>query len=316
MSTFPAIPRMLTSGWAWAAIGGVLLGSGCKDEAAEALMTCAGGNVEACYRDGMAATSAARPQFGEARKSFSTACLGGNAPTSKAHHGPSCFELAQLVRDARGGPKDLVRAADLFGIACKEGVARACVDHGLALYNGDGVKENAARAVELFTPACTAEPNDATACKALGDAFAAGKGVEKKDEDRALELYQMACKTQNAEACVAAGNLMQASRSGNRKAEAAANYLLGCELDARTGCFELAQLHESGKWDGASFDEASKYYQKTCNIDPTRGCYEAAELMHSNKVNAREGEIEYLYNLACEHGKSQACDKRNIERGE
>ena len=37
-------------------------------------------------------------------------------------------------------------------------------------------------------------------------------------------------------------------------------------------------------------------------------------LLRTGKVKAREGEIEYLYNLACEYGSADACAKRQIAR--
>jgi hypothetical protein len=36
--------------------------------------------------------------------------------------------------------------------------------------------------------------------------------------------------------------------------------------------------------------------------------------MESGRVAAREGEIESLYNIACEHGQTAACAKRSLDR--
>ena len=68
---------------------------GCDNSAAEALMTCEGGNWEACYKDGMSAASAARPKYSEARKSFSSACM-------NAHHPKACI-LPDVFHLYRGG---------------------------------------------------------------------------------------------------------------------------------------------------------------------------------------------------------------------
>jgi len=280
----------------------------CTDEAAEALLTCDGGNMEACYNDGMAAIRPPRPQFGDARQSFSKACM--------THHAESCYQLAKLVRNAKGGPKDLVRAVDLYGIACEEWkVPDACVDLGLALYDGEGTREDPERSVQLLKKACNLEEPIWRACARLADAYAEGKGVDKKDEDKAEELYAKSCDAKFAKACVAAGRRHLESRRKDDIIAAAKYFGKACEIDARKGCFELAKMHEDGKWDDATDKAASEFYQKTCNIDPPRGCYEAAELMAAGKVEAREGEIEYLYNLACEHGHTEACSKRQIDLG-
>ena len=279
---------------------------GCNDEAAEALKTCNGGNMEACYRDGLSQIAPPRPSYGDARQSFSKACM--------THHAPSCFELAKLVRDATGGPQYLHRAGELFGIACEKWqVPEACVDLALALYDGSGTREDPERAVQLLNKACTLDEPIMRACATLGDASADGKGVDRKDIKQSTELYDKACDASYAPACVKAGARLIDSRSRKDIPEAARHFERACSLDARLGCYELAVLHAEGKWPEANDAAASEYFQKTCNIDPTRGCYEAAKLMEEGKVKAREGEIEYLYNLACEYGSADACAKRQID---
>ncbi len=301
--------------------------AGCTDSAAELLLTCEGGNTEACYADALAALDAARPDHTTARKLLSKACMpvytGRGKP--KESHPRACHALGVMVRDGKGGPRDLPRAAELFEIACRDEVADACVDLGQAVYDppeAAEVEAEPARAVELFFNACNAvDPGDADpsgltlarSCDALGRAYEEGKGVEngKKDAERAKELYVKACDAKHASGCVNAGRL--AARQGRKGLEEAATlFERGCKLDARYGCFELAELHEEKKLADASPDKAAEFYQKTCNIDPTRGCYEAAQLMEKGLVEERGGAIESLYNLACEHGNAEACARRNL----
>ncbi|MEQ1507432.1 MAG: tetratricopeptide repeat protein [Myxococcota bacterium] len=313
---------------------------GCDNSAAEALRTCEGGNTEACYNDGMAAASAARPRFGDARKAFAAACRpsvgmpGAGSAVSK-HRPKACNELAILVRDAKGGPKDLPRAIELFEISCKDGMDQACVDLGALLYNDDPERvAESARAVVLFESACakvdplSAPPpaegvtGDAAAvplaesCDALGHAYQDGIGVEppQKDEDKAAALYAKACDARYARGCVSAGALaVQSKQKPKEKVqEAAVLFERACKLDARQGCFELAELHANKAWPDASDAIAAEFYQKTCNMDPTRGCFEAGALMEEGRVQAREGEIASLYNLACEHGHTLACARRAL----
>ncbi|MCB9687586.1 MAG: sel1 repeat family protein [Alphaproteobacteria bacterium] len=293
--------------------------SGCDNSAAEALLTCAGGNMEACYKEGVSASNAARPRYDEARRAFSSACM-------NIHHAQSCMELGRLVRDAKGGPRDLHRASELFEIACKGDLPVACVEQGLLLYKDkDGLKAQPERAAVLFSGACekvdaASTPEDgahplASACDALGTAYREGIGVEppKSDPEKAAQLYLRACDAKFAQGCVNGGNLAAESKKKEDVANAAELYERACKLDARQGCFELATLHEQKAWPGADDQQAAVYFQKTCSIDPTRGCYEAGLLMETERVQAREGEIEYLYNLACEHGNSAACAKRNLQ---
>jgi TPR repeat protein len=321
--------------WVWGALA--LWGQvGCDNEAAEALRTCAGGNTEACFNDGMAALHAAQPRFTDARKAFSAACrpsvgLPGAGSAVSQHRPKACHELAQLLRDAKGGPRDEPRAIDMFEIACKDGIDRACVDLAMLLYDVEPDKaQQAVRAVVLFTDACAkVDPNapltpeeEATkkpspvplsdACDALGHAYEAGVGVEppRKDEEKANSLYLKACDARYAPGCVSAGALEVAKRGKDHVQKAAELYERACRLDARQGCFELAELHAKKAWPAAEDKLAVAFYKKTCNIDPTRGCFEAGALMEEGRVEAREGEIESLYNLACEHGDAVACARR------
>jgi TPR repeat protein len=125
-------------------------------------------------------------------------------------------------------------------------------------------------------------------------------------------MYRKGCDARYAPSCASAGDLLASTRS--TMAEATELYKQACRLDARHGCFELAQLHEQSRFAGADIELAVDFYRKTCNIDPTRGCYEAAVLLEQRKVLPREGEVESLYNLACEYGHQQACTKRSPGR--
>lgn len=302
---------------------------GCFDSS-DILATCQGGDVTACYNDGVAKVRAPRPMYSDARKDFVQACMPtytkGSRP--KDNHPGGCYELGKLVRDAKGGPKDLPRAVEMFQIACRAGIGDACIDLGMLVYDPDdgaGISADPARAVEFFFNACNEvgvqeltdpgkpDPN-ARACAALGRAYVDGQGVEnnRPDPKRAIEMYRKACDAQFAAGCASAGDLLATSRS--TVVEATELYQTACKLDARHGCFELAELHERSRFPGADIELAVDNYRKTCNIDPTRGCYEAAVLLEQRKVLPREGEVESLYNLACEYGHQEACTKRSPGR--
>lgn len=300
---------------------------GCTDTV-DSLTTCEGGNTEACYTDGLAKANAPRPLFSDARKDFAQACMprytGSARP--KDNHPAACHELGKLVRDAKGGPKDLPRAREMFGLACRGGVQEACIDLGVLVYDpprDSEVKPEPGRAVEFFFNACNevdlhtlpqgqVHPY-ARACSALGRAYADGRGVEgnRRDVKRALTMLEKGCDAKYAPACAEAGGQLA---KGGKLTEAVEMYQRGCRLDARHGCFELAQLHERGRFKEAKIELAVDFYRKTCNIDPTRGCFEAGVLLEQGKVLPREGEIESLFNLACEYGHTQACTKRNPGR--
>ncbi|MEZ4238676.1 MAG: tetratricopeptide repeat protein [Myxococcota bacterium] len=310
----------------------LLLIAGCDSGAAERLRTCAGGNTRACYDDGVAAMSAAKPRFSDARKAFASACrpsvTARGAESSVSKHVPeACNELATLVRDAKGGPKDVPRAIDLFGIACKDGIGEACLDLAELLYTDDPeLADDAVRAVVLFGQACDkVDTNNlpkqgpaplGESCVSLGQAYESGIGVEppRKDIVKAEELYRKGCAARIPEGCVHIGDVLVATHQRTKIEEAAGFYEQACELNPRFGCMELARLHEKKAWPGADDELAGTFYKKACAIDASQGCFEAAQLMEEGRVANKEGEIDSLYNQACEHGHSMACSRRSLRR--
>jgi uncharacterized protein len=269
-----------------------------------------GDDNDACFELGMAAYNRPLPDVNGARRLFSKAC--------NVHHAQSCNGLAEMVRDAKGGPRDPKRAAELFDIACRGEITTACVNLGLALYSGDGVRKDEVRAVGLFKTTCGAEPIQPEACSALGIAYEEGLGVDGMDLDIAERLQRKACDEDHPLGCVRVGMLYRA-RSASTASKKIENMTIAvdflnkaCRLDASSGCFELAEMHRDKLAPEPSDSKAALFFQKVCQVDPTRGCFEAAKLMESGRVRARENEIESLYNLACEHGRTEACSKRSL----
>ena len=265
---------------------------------------------DSCFQIAEGALAQTRPNIDKARSFYAKGC--------QVHHPNSCQALALMVRDGKGGPRDLKRAADLFGVACEKGdLQKSCTELALAMFDGSGKKQDQEGAVALFEQACGHETDpQAKACAAWGLAFMLGKGVERKDDDRAIELLTKSCEMDYAPGCVSLADLYIKRRRGSTKENreiAAETYERACTLDKHHGCYELAVMHDEDKAPNSSAEKAAIYYQMTCSVDPTRGCYEAAELMASDRVTARAGEIESLYNVACEHGHGEACAKRVTE---
>lgn len=295
-----------------------------------ALLNCEGGNSRACYDEGVAAANAAKPNYDAARTSFNAACrpsrVQGGAGLGE-HIPEACSELAALVRDAKGGPRDMPRATELFEIACKDGLDRACVDLAALLYSTEPARtEDAVRAVVFFDQACrkvdlTNLPSEgahplADACDGLGRAYEDGVGVVPpgKDLEKAARDFDLACRAKYAPGCVSAGKLAAASGKKPDLELASTLYDQACHLDPRQGCFELAELHAKKELAESKDQTAVENYKRTCAIDPTRGCYEAAAMMEEGRVKAGEGEIASLYNQACEHGHSDACARRAMQK--
>ncbi|MEZ4318521.1 MAG: tetratricopeptide repeat protein [Myxococcota bacterium] len=270
-------------------------------------VSCKRGDPEACFKLGTKELNAPQPDYADARKLFSNGCA--------VHHAPSCNALGTLVRDARGGPKDMVRARDLFQTSCENGLNVGCVHFADVLASNRDVEGNLEKAVELYTKACEDESSIPKACTSLGEMTLVGDGIEKKDEERAEALFDKACKAEYAPACVQQAGVLLEKR-GNR-ADTEANlqtatelYDKACTIDANFGCFELAVLHHEKKAPDATMEQAGHYYERVCSMDHSRGCFELAELMAAEEVPSRPGQKEALYTRACESGNSEACALR------
>nr|MBA2321991.1 sel1 repeat family protein [Deltaproteobacteria bacterium] len=154
----------------------------------------------------------------------------------------------------------------------------------------------------------------ALACSRLARAWVEGVGVEKKDEVQARALHDKACALGDPQACVDYGNWLVGMRKKDDVITGAGYLEKACTADARFGCYELATLHAQSKTlPDASPVRAAFFYERACNIDPTHGCFEAAELMEAGKIPARPEQIQSLYNVACEHGNSEACSRRSAD---
>ena len=74
--------------------------------------------------------------------------------------------------------------------ACDSGNMRGCHNLGVMYTNGDGVKKDFGKAVQLFKKAC--DGGNMLGCTNLGSMYANGDGVEK-DFSKAAELFKKAC---------------------------------------------------------------------------------------------------------------------------
>jgi TPR repeat protein len=143
---------------------------------------------------------------------------------------PACSNLALLLRDARGAPKDLDEAAKVAKKACDGGnapgclhlglvkdaandftgataayeracglkVFHGCTNHAVNLLKGVGVKKDEKRAMAMLEKTCGESVKKGTqypslrACLVLGQLYEGGALVPK-DKDAAKRLYKLAC---------------------------------------------------------------------------------------------------------------------------
>jgi len=115
-----------------------------------------------------------------------------------------CVWLGSAIFENR--PDDLNQAGDAFAAACDDDIASACQALGRFRVSGMAGSEDPREGVRLYQSAC--ENGDVFGCYYLGQAAAAGLGMDEPDPARARELLGWACEqAQLPHACTSLAEL-------------------------------------------------------------------------------------------------------------
>jgi TPR repeat protein len=268
-----------------------------RDHAEVAERACTLGVAEGC-------TELGRLQQGDASRSlFQRACELGDGEGC-ARHALSTLLGEGVLRDEATGRAELQDACDKYPRA-------AC---GLAAI---GLGEDARRRgaspedewIALFAQrGCDA--GDGLACRLLGDAFQAGRGVSQ-DSGKAFELYARACEAGNGTACANEGVLsLQPGAEGAGDATHADDlFSRGCALGSSEACRLL--VVETLQHRGGVKDDAAQraLFRQACERGAGVGClalYDA--LRHQPREASAPLELPGLLKRACRFGEAQACE--------
>ena len=66
----------------------------------------------------------------------------------------SCYNLGVSYHDGQGVKQDYKKAVELFFKACEADYVKGCYNLGGSYYNGQGVKQDRNKASELYAKAC------------------------------------------------------------------------------------------------------------------------------------------------------------------
>jgi uncharacterized protein len=171
----------------------------------------------------------------------------------------ACFREGWLQWSRRGGPKS-ARALELFTAACTAGSGRACADEALQLM------EDPERGGDSVAPAeRSCGLGDGGGCADLAFLYATGKFV-KKDDHRATVLYGKACDLGDPQGCYNVGLMADEGRGGAKDAaRALSKYEEACILGSSTGCTNLGFLYEHGRGVKTDAARAVDLYRQGCD---------------------------------------------------
>lgn len=213
------------------------------------LLECAGGDVDACARGGLAAW---RNEDRDAETAFThLGCDGGHAPSctraalllakrdpeaslelrwravtmSAASCGESDLGCAEVIAEMRKSSftlteRDPARVAELLEPACGERDPHACEMRARALErlcrrgcrpaHRDAALEARARAIEGFEAGCAGQPID---CLRLASIYEWGTGGAPRRRDRAIAIVERSCAAGHEFSCLRLAQLLVRGRA-------------------------------------------------------------------------------------------------------
>ena len=190
-----------------------------------------------------------------------------------------CVLLAMSYEDGDGVAQDAGKAVALYQKACDAGEASGCNNLAVMYKRGHGIPANAAKAAVFRGKAC--DRGELGNCEILARAYEAGDGVAR-DFSKAAALYQKVCDGGSDgtydHACFALGQLYERGGAGITKdvARAISLYQRTCDGRDSDGCTALGILYTQGpKKDEAT---AAKLFRKACDNFAMAACYNLGQL--------------------------------------
>ncbi|SFP31151.1 tetratricopeptide repeat protein [Qipengyuania nanhaisediminis] len=269
--------------------------------------SCFDGNQNACLSAGrIFARLSGEERAIKAREMFAQGCDLGNAQ--------ACHLLVPMLLEGRGGPQELVIAAQISGILCEAGSGQGCswqanVLARVATLGGkiDPAKLTVAR--KLYLQACDMGAMDA--CGQAGALLATGTGGPS-DPKSGYTLLERACAAEQWQACANIGVMARDGLAHDADEASARRYLkMACDGKIATACNDLGimwmQLADRGE--GESWREpALGAFTAACDGLDGAGCSNAARQLREGRGVPQN--LEGAYDLAlkgCNHKSGGAC---------
>lgn len=196
---------------------------------------CGVGMWQACHEYGVWLLELAIPlrDASRAAQLFMDACISGL--------GHSCAASGDLFILGDGVVRDGSSAALWYELGCDFGDWESCYRAGIGYEIGSGVAEDLSAANMFFKMSCEGEYG--AACTRLGWMHIRGTAGEKKDQERAAELFQLGCDFGDGEGCFESGlNLQGLSKKERDEEEIERIFVAGCEAQSPSACLAAGHL--------------------------------------------------------------------------
>jgi uncharacterized protein len=180
----------------------------------------------------------------------------------------------EMYYKGAGVPKDILRAANLFGKVCERGSATGCDSlHGIYEFSLESLGQEVEDRSELLEKDC--DGGDADACSELGLGYSEWAG--HPDPGRAAKFQREGCDGADANACLYIGSDYQNGDGGLRKNydQAVEFYKKACDDGRSEACAFLGFAYERDKM-GLPKDpgRAAEFLKKGCDGGDGPSCRE------------------------------------------
>ncbi len=174
----------------------------------------------------------------------------------------SCFRLGDLFRDGKGGPKDVVSAAEYYTKSCEFDYKEAC-ERRFELARDQGETEVA---LDYANKAC--EGGRPYGCTAAGPMF-----LELGKREEAITAFEKGCNLGEASSCSAAGDLLYKPKGSTYdNGRALSDYISACQGYDGHGCLQAGIMFHDGIGTPVTLDKTLSNFKSACELGIKDGC--------------------------------------------
>ena len=198
---------------------------------------------------------------------------------------------------------------------CMDGQEAACTVAGHAYLSGDAVAADEPHAAELYDRACRGD--DAEGCASLAELREQGRGGPE-DVAEAARLYSLACELGDGSSCTNLGILVSEGRGvAQDPARAAGLFERSCGEGEANGCAYLGMAYIEGAGVTRNLEHGLELYERACDANIGFACNNLATVLEFNTELPLDPErIVALYEQSCSLGIAWGCFNVGRANGE
>jgi TPR repeat protein len=219
----------------------------------------------------------------------------------------ACTNAGVTYSDGDGVKQDYAKALDRFTKACDHDDDAGCYDLGIVYENGEGVKADYNQAVALYKKSC--DLGSASGCGVYGKHLIK-IATTSSEAIQGIQLIEQACEDKNGQSCAKLGFLYSEGDAFVTKdsIKAFAYFSKGCENGYSDGCFMQASAYEAGSGITQNIPKALTIYKNICETTADgAACYNAGLILSGihDDLAANETEALKYFTIGCEKGNDE-----------